>query len=374
VDLFPKGKMSSRRDESSFRRRKVKRLKNPPDERYNYVYHSYDSYDDGWWWFFFIIFGFFILLIIIAAISGIHGNSHFYDDDDDDTSTFVREIERGIEEDPTDNKKSEAFKILKNSLKERGKVNRKSDNTDDICPKGTIPASGGYVLISSSDCIPNYTSPVAIDETIINRGVSPCESFSEFACSGWKGSGGRSFTYSSNSNKKVLRMVENLDAIGDKLNWGQDEYIENRGGQISESVSAERDIFSTFVQECHSSINAIPDSLDDVNSHWLLDRLIGMIESQKEDWGSLGSLFGISTCMGSNPLFHIRTETDLFDNSKPLFYIQPKGFVGMESNIRKRHLYVMDSCTHLLNKYTKESSGEDKITRDICAQKIKEID
>ena len=363
----------STRDESSFRRRKSKRLRNPPDDRYNYVtYHSYDSYDDGWWWIFFVVIGFFVLLFVIAAIAGYHGDSHYYDDDDD-ASTFVREVERGIEEDPTDSKKSEAFKILKKSLKERGKVNRKSGDSSGTCPKGTIPANGGYVLISSSDCIPNYTSPVAFDESIINRKVSPCKSFSEFACSGWKGNQGRSFTYSSSSNKKVLRMVENLDAIGDKLNWGQDKKVEDRDGQISESVSTERSIFSTFVQECHSAINDIPDSLEKVGNHWLLDRLITMINSQKGNWRTLGSHFGISTCMGSNPLFHIRAETDMFDNRKPLFYVQPKGFVGMESNIRKRSFYIMDSCEHLYSNYIENSNDKNK-EEDSCLRDIEDLE
>lgn len=353
---------------------------------YNYVYHE-SSYDDSFWWIVFGIFAFFIFFIFVAAIASYHTHPDDYCcDDDDGVAPIVRETQRAIEEDPTESKKSEAFKILKNSLKDRGKVNRKGQHSNgdgkSQCPSGMVKSKGGqYAFISTSNCLPNYTAPMAVDASIIkgyNRenGMleiswdrnERCTSFASFACSGWKGTGSRSFTYSSITNEKVLRMVENLDAIGDHLHWnpesgvkkidekeGEGDKHDNVEENGHETIASEREVFSAYIQKCHSTLDEIPAQIEQVKHHEILTEMIHAVFSFEEfDWEQLGSAYGVSACMGVNPLFHLRTETDLFDNSEPLFYIQPKGFVGLETNVRKRSIYIHEACKHI-QEYTEEA-------------------
>lgn len=323
------------------------------------VYNS-DYYDD---YYYLLLFGlgiFFIFLIIVAILAVYVGpNNRFDGDDDDGGSALVQEAKRSILADPQDNKKKEAYDILKSSIRERnGKIPGRTASHEYDCPAGTVPTQGQYAYLSNVRCLPNYTWPVAVDETIINTNVSPCDSFSQYACSGWRGTGSRAFTFSSLTNAKVLRMVQNLDAIGDKLVWnpssdktfGRLQRPESPHVTPQESISTEREIFSTFAQTCHASLLDIPTDSALVQKSDLLSTMITSVEKINDnDWISLGRHYGASSCVGVSPLFHIRTESDIFDNSVPMFYVQPKGMIGVDVNSKKHEIYLEEACVHANN-------------------------
>jgi len=129
--------------------------------------------------------------------------------------------------------------------------------------------------------------------------------------------------------------------------------------QPRETIASEREVFSTYIQKCHSTLDEIPSEVSDVPHQDLISNMVHVANGLEDDvdWTKLGEIYGISACMGVNPLFHMRTETDLFDNSEPLFYFQPKGFVGLETNIRKRAQYVKDACIHI-GEYMKEKGQQ----------------
>lgn len=340
---------------------------------YHYVYHE-SAYDDTFWWICFGVIAFFFFIFFIAIIANYHSHPDDACCDDDEPAPLVRETRRGIDEDPTGKKENEAFKILKDSQKTKKKANggrSPPSPQEEKCPGGTSRStSSTYALIDTGKCSPNYNSPVAVDDTIV-KGYNPktgkytiggnrtaqCTSFASFACSGWEGLGGRSFTYSTLTNNKVLGMVENLDAIGDHLHWDpetgvihkkeSDESKEEE--QPRETIASEREVFSSYIQNCHSSLDEIPSEVSAIPHQNLITNMLHVANGLEDDtdWEKLGEMYGVAACMGVNPLFHMRTETDLFDNSEPLFYFQPKGFVGLETNIRRRALYIKDACAHI---------------------------